>query len=250
MYWALSVFFISVFLTGCETVKETSPSLGLEEKALTEENPDPFEEWNRVIFTFNEGVDTLAFWPIAETYTLFVPPLVQDGISNALANASLPLVAINWALQGRLQKVLETLGRFLINTVFGLGGLFEVIPERANNPTFTNFGETLQSWGAKPGPYIVIPLFGPSTIRDATGIVVDFFLDPINIIFLVRKKKGALRLINWSCFFDKKRHYMKKLLAIQRGSLDFYTSVRSLYLQTTTGKVDETAYDGPLPTEE
>ena len=139
--------------------------------------PEPL---NRGVFQFNTVLDGLLLEPVARLYRMATPEFVRDGVSNFLANLTTPVVLANDLLQGEFKRAELTLGRFMLNTILGLGGgLIDVggqlgMPQRH----FEDFGQTLAVYGTGPGPYLVLPLLGPSTGRDATGRVVDLAFDP------------------------------------------------------------------------
>ncbi|MBB5320668.1 MlaA family lipoprotein [Marinobacter oulmenensis] len=139
---------------------------------------DPYEGWNRKVFAFNDGVDRWALRPAAKAYRTVTPDLVDRGVTNFFSNLGEVSNFANSLLQGKGESAVVAFGRFTYNTVFGLGGLFDVatafdLPERPED-----FGQTLAVWGLDSGPYLVLPLLGPSTPRHTTGLVTDGFVLP------------------------------------------------------------------------
>jgi phospholipid-binding lipoprotein MlaA len=223
-------------LGGCAREQEYTAPTVLESGDIFEENIDPFEEWNRLIFTFNEGFDSLVVTPVAGTYMTFVAPPIRRGITRVLKNTLLPVASVNWVLQGKIENALHALARFCINTIFGLGGFFDIVPEEPDNPTETSFSGTLRSWGVNSGPYFVIPFIGPSTLRDIVGFSVDFFIDPFNLLMIREKRRDIMSLRSWFYMMDQKIYYNSKLQMIRRISLDTYSMLREIYLQSTGSK--------------
>ena len=134
---------------------------------------DPWESFNRKVFVFNEAVDEAVLKPVATAYRDVVPQLVRTGISNVLSNIGDVWSAANHLLQGKIHSGLDTGMRVLVNTVFGLGGLLDVATEVGLTRQREDFGQTLGRWGVGPGPYVVLPLLGPSTLRDTGALVLD-----------------------------------------------------------------------------
>jgi phospholipid-binding lipoprotein MlaA len=143
---------------------------------------DPYEALNRDIHSFNVGVDQVLLRPAARGYETLTPALFQHVLSNAVDHLRLPLVFINYALQGDAAAALETAGRFGVNTVMGAGGLLDPATEMGLPYEPTDFGLTLARWGAAEGPYVVLPLLGPSTGRDSVGWVGDLGLNPLTYV--------------------------------------------------------------------
>jgi phospholipid-binding lipoprotein MlaA len=149
---------------------------------------DPFEQTNREIHEFNVGVDQVLLRPVTVLYDNATPDLVKLLVGNAVDHIRLPLIAVNELLQGRALDALATVGRFGVNTVAGAGGLLDPATEFGLPLDDTDFGETLHVWGANEGPYVVLPLLGPATGRDAVGRGVDFVINPT---FLVSPGSGS-----------------------------------------------------------
>jgi phospholipid-binding lipoprotein MlaA len=137
-------------------------------------NPaDPWERFNRTVFEFNDNIDQKFFVPLARAYKKYVPSLVIQGFDNVLSNVSDVWSAANHALQGKPKEALETGLRFGVNTFFGLGGLLDIASEMGLERRSEDFGQTLGVWGVGPGPYIVLPLLGPSNLRDSMALPLD-----------------------------------------------------------------------------
>lgn len=140
---------------------------------------DPFEGVNRNIYAFNEAVDKAAIEPVARGYRAAVPEPARDGVHNVLTNMRQPIVFTNSVLQGNANASGETLSRFLINSTIGVAGIFDVASTLGIEEHDEDFGQTLGVWGAEPGPFIILPLLGPSSVRDTVGIATDRVFDPL-----------------------------------------------------------------------
>lgn len=141
---------------------------------------DPFERVNRSIFTFNDTVDRVALQPVARAYKRTLPQEVRTSVSNFFSNLGDVPVMVNYLLQGQVALSAESLMRITINTLFGVGGLFDVAQAAGLAKRQTDFGLTLGHYGVPMGPYLVLPLLGPSTVRDATGLVFDYSMNPMS----------------------------------------------------------------------
>jgi phospholipid-binding lipoprotein MlaA len=143
---------------------------------------DPFIRFNRSIFAFNDTLNTYALRPIAHGYAKIVPRPVRNGITNAFDNAQFPVRFVNCVLQGKLKRSAQETGKFVVNSVAGFGGLMRVsdhVTSLANVPA-EDFGLTLGVWGIPAGPYLVVPLLGPSGCRDLVGFAGDYVIYPLN----------------------------------------------------------------------
>jgi phospholipid-binding lipoprotein MlaA len=136
-------------------------------------NIDPFEGANRVLFAFNDGLDKYVLAPTARGYKTITPVFMRRAVGNVVANLYDINGAVNATLQGRFSEGGRNTGRFLVNTTVGMLGMVDVASEMGIQPYRTDFGHTLAIWGAKPGPYLMIPFFGPRTVRSGTGLVFD-----------------------------------------------------------------------------
>lgn len=140
---------------------------------------DPFERYNRAVFSLNDTIDTALLKPVARAYRFVTPDLVQRGIENLFSNVSDVPTAVNDLLQGKGRLAATHLARFALNSTFGLGGVLDVATGAGLERQREDFGQTLGHWGLSSGPYVVLPLFGPSSVRDAFGLVADIGLDPL-----------------------------------------------------------------------
>lgn len=140
---------------------------------------DPWESWNFRVYAFNEYLDTVVLRPVATTYVRIMPSLARRGVSNVVFNILDVTVLLNNVLQLKIGDAASDSGRILLNTTVGLGGLIDVATEAGLERNDEDFGQTLGRWGVGPGPYMVLPLFGPSNVRDTFGLIVDTFTDPM-----------------------------------------------------------------------
>lgn len=161
-------------LSACATVPTTP-----DERAQFEETNDPMEPLNRAVFDVNDFIDRLLFRPLAELYRLTTPSFLRNRISGIVLNMKEPVIFANNLMQGKLNKAGITLARFGINTTAGIGGMWDVAGHWEDlAPQTGDFGQTLFVWGFGDGPYTVLPFFGPSSLRDKIGLVVDTALSP------------------------------------------------------------------------
>ena len=144
-------------------------------------NPDdPYESYNRSMFAFNEGVDKYAIKPVAQGYNFIMPDIASKGVSNFFSNVDDIVVFVNQLFQFKFTAAIATSARFVFNTTFGLLGLIDVASHMDLPKQHEDFGQTLATWGVPQGPYIVLPVIGPATVRDTAGLAVDWtFFDPI-----------------------------------------------------------------------
>lgn len=149
-------------------------------RELAQETGDPFEPTNRAIFAVNQTLDDALIGPGARAYDAVTPDPVQTGVRNFMTNLNQPVVFANALLQGDVHAAGDTFGRFLMNTTIGVAGVFDVATHEGVPQHRRDFGQTLAVWGVEDGPYLVLPLIGPSNLRDATGRFVDRYPHPLN----------------------------------------------------------------------
>ena len=190
---------------------------------------DPHEALNRKVHDFNVKFDQQFFGPASEAYGEGVPGPVRARVRDFAANTTLPSVIVNDLLQGRIEDAGHNAVRFLFNTTIGLAGLFDVATGIGLEERPTDFGETLHVWGAEEGNYVVLPVFGPSTERDAVGIAVDFFTNPLSYVLEPPEKHlpTAANLLNR---FDGRYEYAATVEDILYNSQDSYVTARMFYL--------------------
>lgn len=214
----------------------TKPTDPVALQAYQEAN-DPLEPLNRQIFQINRGLD---FWigkPLATTYNDLVPDFGKDRIRNMVDNLREPISAINNLFQGKWERAWRNTQRFVANSTVGLGGMFHVIDAE---PAPEDFGQTLAVWGMDEGPFLMLPLMGPSNPRDTLGLVGDAVMDPFNIAAWVSGAKG-LELLGTSRFLargiDTRARHLGSLDEIERTSIDYYATIRSLYRQNRKDEI-------------
>jgi len=197
---------------------------------------DPYEQTNRDIFDLDVRLDRAILLPTAQAYNTVVPGFARDGVHNFLLNLNSPVILTNDMLQGEIGRGGQTLARFVLNTTIGIGGLIDIAGKIGIPYHDEDFGQTLGVWGADEGPYLVLPFFGPSNPRDLTGDVVDIAFDPntyisYNYKFYWSLGRGVLSVI------DLRARNATTLAGIERGSVDYYASVRSLYRQNRANEI-------------
>lgn len=192
---------------------------------------DPWEPYNRAVFVFNDGVDTVLLNPLTEVYRFVVPDAFRIAIANVLNNIKSPVYLANELLQGDFENAGLVTKRFVFNTLTGFGGILDTASWEGMDYEPTDFGATMASWGVNAGPYVVIPLLGPSTTRDSFGIVGDMALDPINWYAWNNDGTdvGAIRL--GATILTTKDQLMDLQKDLKRNSLDYYAATRSVWMQ-------------------
>ena len=236
----LAMAAIVTLAAGCASKPESDP---VAQQAAAEEN-DPWEETNRGIFSFNRGVDDTVAKPVARAYRDVVPQFGRDSISNFIQNMGEPVNFVNAVLQGADDRAAETAVRFIFNTTAGVGGFFDVAEGYGLPVNQEDFGQTLAVWGAGEGPYIMLPLFGPSNVRDTVGRVVDQFSNPIGYFMptVGSVTTGGFGVIG------KREENLETLQDLEDNSVDYYAALRNLYRQNRddairNGAESETLFD-------
>lgn len=202
----------------------------------TTDNPrDPFEKFNRAMFTFNDKVDQVALKPAAEVYKETLPSFMQTGIGNFFGNLGDVWTAANNLLQGKIGDGMSDVMRVAFNSTFGIGGLFDWASEAGLPRHKEDFGQTLGFWGAKSGPYLVLPLLGPSTVRDALATPLDLAADPWSQVYPVsyRYAGTVVRVI------DQRAVILDASNLIEEAALDRYVFVRDGYLQRRESVIND-----------
>lgn len=230
--WVLAAF---LFLTaGCATMPDPNDAEAVAEYAKIN---DPAEPTNRAIFEINRGLDGALLKPVAKFYRDVTPQFFQDRINDMLDNLRSPVIFINDLLQGELKRAMATAVRFMVNSTFGLLGLNDIATEMGLEGHDEDFGQTLAVWGVPEGPYVMLPLFGPSNPRDTIGIIVDFLADPFNIWAGNTDRDYAVLARSGTRAVDLRAIHMEALDSIEKTSLDFYASIRSLYRQRRADEI-------------
>jgi phospholipid-binding lipoprotein MlaA len=202
---------------------------------------DPFEASNRVMYAINDPLDKYFAKPIAQFYVDYVPSIIRTGVSNYFNNIDDLFSGINGLLQGKLDKAGDDFGRVLLNTGFGLAGLIDIASDAGIPRGEEDFGQTFGYWGIPQGPYLFIPLWGPSTVRDGTGSIMRYWWTPTQLIPDV-----AVRNVIYGIgAIDARARGLDATSLIEQASIDPYTFVRRSYLQRREYQV----YDGKPPPE-
>ena len=247
-----AVIALSWLAAGCASAP---PASDKDAVAAYAEANDPIEPLNRYIFELNIGADKLLIRPLAEIYRGALPQGAQDSVRNMTGNLNTPLTFLHDLLQGETERAGQSFGRFTGNTFLGVGGLFDVMAGEegkdieAGIPHHSeDLGQTLAVWGASEGPFIMLPILGPSNLRDSIGIVGDSFLDPARFLVDEKNRVGFTVLRRGLRGIDQRARNIETLDDIERNSIDYYATVRSLYRQYRTAQIaNGRTPDYPLP---
>ena len=227
------IFFIIFFnfsaLSG-ESDKVTTSSSDFDTYKFEDEIFDPIEPINRAIFSFNNFADRLILEPTAKGYRKLPSP-IRSGISNFLSNLRMPLVVVNQLFQGQGKNAAESTGRFLINSTAGVLGLFDVADKVGLEEKEEDFGQTLATWGVGDGFYVVLPIFGPSNLRDTTGMLLTYVTDPVNAYAVTEGEAWIVPVRTATNAIDQRSKIIDEVNALRDNSVDYYAAVRSSYYQ-------------------
>jgi phospholipid-binding lipoprotein MlaA len=209
-----------VLLQGCATGPNVNPA-------------DPLEPLNRTVYNLNDGLDRVIFKPVATAYKEITPSPVRTGVNNFFNNISDVWSVVNNALQLKPKETLETGMRVAFNTVFGFAGVLDIGTEMRLARNKQDFGQTLGYWGVGSGPYVVLPFFGPSSVRDTVGTVVDSRVDLVNNVKNVPNRNSliGLRVV------DKRTEFLGATDVLDQAALDKYSFTRDLYLQRRASSI-------------
>lgn len=249
--FGLAAALLATLALGCAT------TAGRPEPARPD--PDPLEPMNRAFFSFNESLDAWVLEPLATAWDFVLPDFALTGLENFFSHLNMPVVLANDLLQGKPVAVLEDLARITHNTVFGLGGFIDVATRVGIPENDEDFGQTLGTWGVPPGPYLMVPILGPYTLRDGVGEIVDttatgFLYSPVwqsaetlNLndgeLWGISIGLKAVELLNLRAIYDE------ELEESRRDAFDYYVFVRNAYLQSRRAKVADQV-DSPVVDEE
>jgi len=240
----LGTFGAALLLAGCATVPG--------QDRLAER--DPLEKFNRGVWGVNQAADKVLIRPATHVYRAVAPKPARQGVSNFFSNLTEPWSFVNNMLQGKPKRALHNLGRFVVNTTAGLGGLFDVASKTDIQPAPEDFGQTLARWGVNGGPYLVLPLLGPSTLRDGIGSGVAFVADPVNIgLREADIPKTARWVYRGISVVDARNQLIESGGdAFLKSSLDPYATARSAYLQRRRAAImdQENSLDAGPPDED
>ena len=221
---------LTLFLVGCATIPE----------GQVRSKADPWEALNRNVYVFNDNLDDYIVRPLTKVYEFAVPEIVRSRFSNVFANVGDVFTAVQQLLQGKPKTALDDLIRVFVNTTIGLGGIFDVATEAGLEKHKEDFGQTFGVWGIPSGPYVVLPILGPSSLRDAFGWVADLNTDIlINQIdnVPVRNIVSGVRIV------DQRLKYLNASGLLAGVAFDQYSFVRDAYLQRRRFLI----YDGEPP---
>lgn len=218
---------ITLLSTGCASTGAPDEQVTVGGETIS----DPLEGMNRGVMKVNEAIDKAVIEPTARGYRYVAPKPVRQSVRNFLHNLNSPIIMGNELLQGDMKGFANATGRFVINTLLGVGGLFDVADMGGIPYEPEDFGQTLAVWGVGNGPYIVIPLLGPSTVRDGTGMLVDSFLDPVRI-YLFNEDLEWLHYTRLAVTaIDTREQLLEVVDDLRANSFDYYAAVRSAYYQ-------------------
>lgn len=217
LFWIMSFVLLGV-LSGC---------------ASTQDPKDPFEPYNRAMFSFNEGLDKSILKPVAHVYRDVTPSFVQTGVGNFFGNLGDVWTAGNEFLQGKPGDGMSDVMRVAVNSVLGLGGLLDISSEAGLVKHREDFGQTLGVWGVPAGPYLVLPVLGASTMRDTAALSVDMMGDVWRDAKLVTTRNTGLVVRG----IDKRAAFLDVTDLLEDAALDKYIFVRDAYLQRRQGLI-------------
>ena len=216
-------------------------------RAEFDKTNDPLEPMNRKILDFNLFLDRILIKPAALTYRTIVPQYPRDRVRNFLDNLGEPVIFVNDTLQGEFDRAHTTFARFLFNTTFGIGGLWDQASKIGLEKQTGDFGQTLYSWGVPDGPYLVLPILGPSNPRDAIGFAVDSYIDPFRYVAANNGARAA-GLYRWvATGVDERARNIESFDEVQKNALDLYAQLRSLWRQH---RASELRHGEPAPLED
>lgn len=227
----------SAQLTGAGEAEDVARELETTEVDETAAEADPWEGFNRAMFEFNDKLDGAVMVPAAKAYRAVTHKKQRKGIRNFISNLRTPVTLVNDILQGEFGRAGETAGRFVINSTIGFGGMGDPAERLGIEQHSEDFGQTLAVWGVDSGPYVVLPFFGPSTVRDGFGSAVDVAADPAVWVRTppakyFRYSRTGVGLVS------AREPLIEPLEDIKMDSLDYYASIRSFYLQSRRREIN------------
>jgi phospholipid-binding lipoprotein MlaA len=215
---------------------------------------DPFEPVNRAVFEFNDVADRAVFRPIAEVYATVIPQPIRTGVTSFFGNLNDAWTAANNLLQGKFGDSINDFGRVFVNSTFGLGGILDWATPMGMEKHNEDFGQTLGVWGVPAGPYVVLPIFGPSSVRDTAGFVVDIYAYPLFWILRWGDPVGRVAWRNIATgvgFVNARANTLAATDLLEQAALDRYTYVRSAFFQRRQNQIfDGAPFTAPRSSEE
>ena len=227
----IAVFSLAIFFTGCASTQ------------YVEDERDPWQGFNRAMYTFNDSLDRALLKPAAKGYQAITPDVVEKSVRNFFSNLEDVSIAVNNLLQGKVGDAFSDIGRIVMNSTFGVLGLFDVASPMGLRKHEEDFGQTLGKWGFGSGPYIVWPLFGPSTLRDTPSLVVDGVL--LNPLFYVELKTGERVAIIALDVVSVRAELLSLEETVEEVTTDEYSFIRGAYLDRREFLI----HDGSPPTD-
>ncbi len=231
-------------LAGLTAAALIAPAHALADVAGAGPNPDPWEHLNRGLYGFNDGLDRAVLRPAARGYKKAVARPVRTGVRNALNNIGEPNTLVNDLLQGRIVHGGQSAARFVINSTVGIAGLFDVATPIGIPSHDADFGQTLGRWGLPPGPYVFVPVFGPSDLRDGAGRIVDGFASILSLhdLHVTTPYRTGIEVVDG---VDSRLALDSTIEAVKHTATDPYATTRSAYLQNRRSMVisDKQAID-------
>lgn len=201
---------------------------------------DPWEPYNRAVFSFNRGVDYVLLDPVTEVYRFIVPDAFRMAIANFLKNIKSPVYLANELLQGDWDGATLVTKRFIFNTFTGFGGIVDTASWEGMNYEPEDFGQTMAVWGVGSGPYTVLPFFGPSTMRDGFGMIGDYAMDPINWYAWNHENTDVDTIRMGATVLTVKDQVLDLQKDLRANSLDYYAATRSVWLQRRAVDINDT----------
>jgi phospholipid-binding lipoprotein MlaA len=231
----IAVALAGSLLAGCATRPDPSDP---DEVAEFRQNNDPAEPFNRTMYDVHQGIDRVVLRPVAVAYRGVVPQPVRTGVRNVLGNLRTPVILINDMLQGEPRRAGDTLGRFVINSTLGIGGIFDVAASLFGvRGHAEDYGQTLARWGVGEGPYIFIPVLGPSNPRDLVGFGMGIASDPLTWVGQGAAVEALVGARTGVTVVDTRESLIDVLDDVQRTSLDPYATLRSAYRQRRNAEI-------------
>ena len=205
---------------------------------------DPAEQVNRAIFKVNVAADHAVMRPVAQAYADHVPEGVQKGLHNIVQNLKQPAVVVNDALQGNVKQAWQSVQRLAVNSTVGVAGVFDVAEKWGLPPHKADFGQTLALWGIGEGPFVELPLLGPSNARDTVGTVVDMAMNPLNFVGAAPATYASIAA-GGTNVVDTRAQHLHDLDELERNSLDYYATLRTVYRQHREAEINAAKQPAP-----
>ncbi len=231
---SMSLLFTSSALAEMQTLPSGPPAASAENAPAVAEN-DPLQSFNRKIFWFNDHLDTYVLEPTAKGWDYVLPRRVETSISKFFWNLHFPIDTVNAVLQGKFKEAGSDVGRFLVNTTVGVAGFFDPATSIGLELHWEDFGQTLGVWGVCPGPYLVLPVLGPSDVRDGGGLIMDTAtsITPFFVNSYILLGARTVELVN------TRAQYLDTIRKAKEAAFDYYSFVRNAYLQRRAALIND-----------